>query len=385
MNRTDKLHGIAAVFGTPDSIIHAADTVSGSGYTQFDVHTPYPVHGMDKAMRLRPSRLGLITLVFGLSGAAIALGFMYYLMTQVYPMIIGGKPFFALPAFIPVTFEVTVLLATLSTVIGMITVFFKFPSNSHPLHETDYMKAVSGDKFGVFIEAADPKFQAENVKALFSKLGAVSVEEIYEVDKGDYPLIDLRFFALLVLVALAVGGGTYVTLNKLMFMTPFDWMSEQPRLDPQSTSTFFADGFAMRPPVKGTVARGKMPYPYMGKDSAEVELVNPLLASEEVLKLGKAKYQTFCSPCHGDLGDGKDRLRGQFVAVPSVIKQNNIEWSDGYFYHIITNGRNNMASYASQLKPDERWAVVHYVRVLQKAHAASEEDVNFVKESLNGK
>ncbi|MFN3695783.1 MAG: DUF3341 domain-containing protein, partial [Ignavibacterium sp.] len=130
-----KLYGLAALFKTPDEIIEVAKKTSASGYQKYDIHSPYPVHGIERAMKLKPSKLGFITLVFGLTGSALALLLMYWTMSVDYPMIIGGKPFFALPAFIPITFEVTVLLATLATVIGMITFFFRFPENDHPLHD----------------------------------------------------------------------------------------------------------------------------------------------------------------------------------------------------------------------------------------------------------
>src|SRR5690606_21817888 len=112
MNKEKKLYGIAATFKTPDEIINAAKKVTKAGYEKFDVNTPYPLHGMDSAMKIKPSKLGFVTLVMGLAGASIALLFMYWSMSVDYPLVIGGKPFFALPAFIPVTFEVTVLLAT---------------------------------------------------------------------------------------------------------------------------------------------------------------------------------------------------------------------------------------------------------------------------------
>lgn len=265
MERNNKLHGITALFDTPDQIIHAAEKVSGSGYKEFDVHTPYPVHGMDDAMKLKPSKLGYITLVFGLSGAGLALLLQYWTMVVDYPMNIGGKPFFSLPAFIPVTFELTVLLATLATVIGMISVFFRFPDNKHPLHDTPYMEAVSRDKYGVFIAAKDKKFNAEEVKALFKSLGGKHISDVYEIEKTLYDAFNPKFIGILATVAVLVSGGTYFALNKLAYINPFNWMEYQFRGMPQAKSDFFADGKMMREPVQGTVARGHMPYEF--KDS----------------------------------------------------------------------------------------------------------------------
>ncbi|MCX7611919.1 MAG: DUF3341 domain-containing protein [Ignavibacterium sp.] len=380
----NKLYGIAAIFDNPDKIIAAAKKTVEAGYSKFDVNTPYPVHGMEKAMKLKPSKLGFITLVFGLTGSFLALFFMYWTMSLDYPMIIGGKPFFALPAFIPVTFEVTVLLATLATVIGMITFFFKFPENHHPLHDTNYMKQVSIDKFGLVIESVDKNFEIEKVKDFLNSLNPISIEEIYHKEKETYSVLEPRFLTFLFAIALVTSGSTYFILNKLLYMTPFNWMSEQLKLNPQKPSELFADGFGMRNPVKGTVARGFMPYLAKGQNNPTELLENPYLITEENIKLGKSKYLTFCSPCHGNYGDGDSRLRGQFPNPPSLHSQRARDFKDGMIYHVIVNGQNSMPSYAPYLNVEERWAVVNYIRVLQRAKNASDSDIQFVKkENLN--
>jgi len=379
-----RLYGIAALFKTPDEIIRVAKKTAEAGYEKYDIHSPYPVHGIERAMKLKPSKLGFITLIFGLTGAALALLLMYWTMSVDYPMIIGGKPFFALPAFIPVTFEVTVLLATLSTVIGMIIFFFRFPENDHPLHDTEYMKKVSRDHYGLVIEASDKNFDEGKVREYLKSLNPVSLEDIYYPEKETYSVLEPKFVTFLIVVALATSGVTYFALNKLLYMQPFTWMMEQPKLTPQKLSTFFADGFGMRTPVQGTVARGFLPYPYMGQNNPTEVLQNPYLPTKENLKLGKEKYLTFCSPCHGNFGDGDSRLRGQFPNPPSLHSTRAREFSDGMIYHIITNGQNVMSSYASQITREERWAIVNYIRVLQRAKNAKSSDLQVVnKETGN--
>jgi hypothetical protein len=301
-----KLYSLTAIFDKPDDIIHAAEKVSGSGYTKYDVNTPYPVHGLDGAMKLPPSKLGYAALALGLSGTLAGVLMIYFMSVLDYPIVIGGKPFFALPAFIPIMFEVTVLAAAVGTVVTMLFFFFKFPNNNHPLHDTEYMKQVSLDKYGVSIQADDPKFNEEEIKTMFSGLGAVSVSPVYwnldEVNH-DNKILDPKFLGLLALTAIVVSGTVYVSLNKLMFMTPFNWMMEQERANPQETSTFFSDGFGMRPPVEGTIARGDLPYQFVDKPEMAAELLaNPLVASTENLELGKTKYNIYCSPCHGYFG-----------------------------------------------------------------------------------
>lgn len=385
MERTNQLYAVTALFDTPNKIIAAAKAVSGAGYTKFDVNTPYPVHGMDDAMGLKPSKLGFVTLAFGLTGTTVALLLMYWAQSVEYPMVIGGKPFFALPAFIPITFELTVLLATLSTVFGMLSVFFKLPDNQHPLHDTEYMKSVSVDKFGVVIEAVDPLFNEAKAKELFASLGAISVINVNYPVKEKFTLFDPKFFGFLAGTAVFVSIITYVTLNWVVYrMVPFTWMSVQPKVTAQSHSTFFADGFGMRTPVSGTVARGQMPYEYNDAAQPAVPVTNPYPVNDEMITLGKRKFLTYCSPCHGNYAEGDSRLRGQFPAPPSLHSQKARDWADGNIYHIIMKGQNTMPSYAAQLTDKERWAVVTYVRVLQKAKNASSDDVKaYQKESAN--
>jgi mono/diheme cytochrome c family protein len=378
MNNERKIYGVAALFSKPDDIIKAASKVADNGYSKWDVNTPYPLHGMDNAMKLKPSKLGFITLICGLTGTAIALILTYFTNSIDYPMVVGGKPFFSLPAYIPVTFELTVLLATVSTVIAMLTFFFKFPSNNHVLHDTQYMKEVSRDRFGIVIEANDPKFEQLKVEELLRNFGAETVETIYHKEEINYPIFEPKFITFLILVAIVVSAGTYITLNKLMFMVPFDWMMEQDKLNPQSRTELFEDERGMRSPVEGTVAKGFIPYAYTGIDEPQEYLSNPILPSIENIKLGQKKYLTFCSPCHGNFGDGDSRLKGQFPNPPSLHSQRIRGFEDGRFYHVITNGKNIMPSYTAQISREERWAIVNYIRVLLKAKNATASELEMI-------
>lgn len=377
MNKKN-LYGVTAVFDTPDEVIKAAREVSKSGYKNFDVNTPYPVHGMDRAMGLPRTKLGFVTLFFAFSGTAFILLFMFWAMSLDYPMVIGGKPFFSLPAFIPITFETTVLLGGIATVIGLLAAFSQLPSNNHPLHDTDYMRSVSGDKYGIVIEADDPEFDENDVVDLLSKLGSAKVHLVYYPEKVNFPLFEGRFIGFLIAVIILVSGLTYVTLNKVLYIDPFNWMSDQEKVNPQEKSLVYADNFAMRLPVEGTIAKGFLPYPFKGEASPSEVLPNPLLLSKEVLDLGKKKYLTFCSPCHGDYGDGETRLHGQFPNPPTFHSNRGRDFSDGMIYHIIVNGQNVMPSYESQTTSEERWAIVHYIRALQRAKNAKLSDLQEV-------
>jgi len=373
------LYSLTALFETPDDLMHAVEETVKAGYTRYDVHAPYPIHGIERAMRLKPSPLGYFALAFGLLGAVGGVGLMTWITLVDYPLVIGGKPFWSWPAFVPVAFELTVLSAAVLTVVAMIVIFFKFPNNSHPLHDTPYMKRVSSDGFGISIEADDPLFDEARVRSFLSSVGGMEVAAVtYDVEdrKHGQKLFDPKFIGLLAGVALAVSGITYLTLNVLLYLPPFDWMMEQGKLKPQASSALFKDGIGMRPPVQGTVARGFLPYPYKGRpEDAGKYLANPLPVTKKVLDLGQQKYNTFCSPCHGNFGRGDSRLAGQFPNPPTLHSDKAREWPDGNLYHVIAEGQNVMPSYAAQLGRDERWAVVHYIRVLQRAQHAKESDL----------
>lgn len=373
------LFSITALFDIPDEIIHAAEEADKAGYTRFDVNTPYPVHGMDRAMRLKPSRLGVFALVFGLLGAFGGVAFMTWVTLVDYPLVIGGKPFWSWPAFVPIAFEVTVILASVLTVITMIVLYLKFPNNAHPLHDTLYMKRVSSDKFGITIQADDPKFDEREVRAFLGKMGGKDIAPIYfDVEELNHrqKLFNPKFFSVLAATAFVVSATTYVVFNKVLYMEPFSWMSTQEKLKAQRPSELFKDGIGMRPPVEGTVARGFLPYAFKGKpDEAGKDLVNPLLPTKEVLERGKSQYLTYCSPCHGNFARGDSRLQGQFPNPPTLHSDKVRNWPDGNIYHVLTEGQNIMPSYTSQISREDRWAIVHYIRVLQRAHNAKESDL----------
>jgi mono/diheme cytochrome c family protein len=239
------------------------------------------------------------------------------------------------------------------------------------------MKHVSRDKYGICIEAADEKFNESEVKSLLEDMGAVNITPVYfEEPDEEIRIFDPKFIGLLVLVVIVTSGATYFTLNKLMFMLPFNWMMEQEKVIAQDNHSIFGDDFAMREPVRGTIARGTMPYKYAGDpEGAGLNLKNPLLPTAEILALGKEKYNIYCSPCHGNFGEGDSRLKGQFPNPPSLHAEKTRNWSDGSIYHVITEGQNVMPAYTSQLDSDERWAVIHYVRALQRSFNAKESDL----------
>jgi len=374
-----KLYSIAALFDTPNSIMDAAAKVQDAGYENYDVNTPYPVHGMDDQMKLRPSKMGYYTITIGLTFMSLMLFFMYWVYNIDYPQVIGGKPLFPLPAFVPIMFEATVLTGAVLTVAIMIIFYFKFPNNSHPLHDSDYMKAVSSDKFGICIEATDPKFDINAVKDFLKSIGATQIDEIYfdeeEVNHKN-KVLEPKFVIGLILIAGFTSLSVYLHMNKLLYLPPFDWMMVQHKVTAQDHSDFFENGISSRQPVEGTVARGFMPYLYIDDvEGASENLQNPYPATAENIELGKRKYLTYCSPCHGDLAKGDSRLKGQFPNGPTLHSDKVVDWTDGRLYHVITEGQNVMPGYKKTVTRKERWSIVNYVRTLQRALDAKVEDM----------
>ena len=373
------IYAITSLFTTPDEAIRAASEVSKAGYTKFDVHTPYPVHGMDGAMQVKISKVGYFAFFFGLTGALTAILLISWVTLSDYPLVIGGKPFWSWPAFVPVSFELTVLFAAVFSTVAMIIFYFKFPNNAHPLHDTPYMKRVSSDTFGITIEANDPQFDENKVKEFLKFLGGKEITTVYfDPEEFDYgqKLIDMRFLGVLAVVALSTATISYFTMNKLLYIEPFNWMMEQHKQKPQQPSNLFKDGIGMRPPVIGTVARGFIPYPFSGKpEEAGKYLINPLLPTKEIVERGKSKFLTFCSLCHGNFGRGDSRLQGQFPNPPTLNSDKVRNWPDGSIYHVITEGQNVMPSYAPQISREDRWAIIQYIRILQRAQNTKESDL----------
>ena len=380
------LYSYTGIFDTPDQIVDAVEKVVKEGYTKYDVNTPYPLHGMDQAMKLPPSKLGYVALIFGLSAALATALVMGWMSAINYPIVIGGKPLFSFPAYVPIMFEVTVLTASIATVVAMLFFFFKLPNISHPLHGTGYMKKVSSNKYGISIQVKDPKlalpdgaFDASLVIKFFESVGAKDITPVYWEDEEinhQNKILDPKFMAFLLAVAIITSGATYFSLNILMNMQPFNWMAEQQKLSAQQRSSVFKNNSGMLVPVPGTVARNSMPYQFTGQpDSAGKRLINPIPVSMESLKLGQVKFDIYCSPCHGYNGDGASRLNGQFPNPPTLHSDKVIKWTDARIFAVITEGQNVMPSYASQLTVDERWTVINYLRSLQRALNARESDL----------
>lgn len=173
----DSTYGLLAEFDTTATLYHACEAVRDGGYTKWDAHAPFPVHGLETAMGVRRSWLPWIVLVMGVLGALGGLALQTWVHTQAYELVISAKPYWAWQAFIPVTFECGILMASFGAVFGM---FFLngLPTLYHPVFGSDRFAAVTDDKFFISIEAADPCFDAAGTRELLEQSGATNVEGI---------------------------------------------------------------------------------------------------------------------------------------------------------------------------------------------------------------
>jgi len=163
------LYGLMAEFDNPQDLVDAARRARAEGYRNMDGYSPFPVEGLADALELGGTRVPLIVLIGGLIGAAAGYSMQYYLMAVDYPVNIGGRPYHSWPAFIPVTFEMTVLVAGLFAVLGMLALN-GLPMPYHPVFNVPRFALASRDRFFLCIEAADPKFDPEHTRRFLESL-----------------------------------------------------------------------------------------------------------------------------------------------------------------------------------------------------------------------
>ena len=171
------LWGLLAQYEDPSRLYHACEKVRDEGFQKWDACTPFPVHGLEKAMGVPPSRLPWVVLVVGLTGSAFGLWLEMWTSMSAYPWILGGKPLFSLPAFVPIWYELTVLSSCLGAFFAN-WVMNGLPRPHHPAFASKNFERVTDDKFFILVEAKDPKFDVEKTKALLTSTGATLVEEL---------------------------------------------------------------------------------------------------------------------------------------------------------------------------------------------------------------
>lgn len=177
--RAPKVYGLLAEFARAEDLVTAAAKVRDAGYRRWDAHSPLPVHGMDDAMGIEGTKLPWVVLVCGLGGLGAGVLMQWWMNAVDYPLIISGKPLWSLPANVPVIFELTILLAVLGTVVGML-VANRLPEWSHPLLRHPRFRRATSDRFYIVIEARDPRFDPQATRAFLASLGGEAVETVVD-------------------------------------------------------------------------------------------------------------------------------------------------------------------------------------------------------------
>lgn len=430
--------GLLAQFASPDDMVAAAQQITDSGYTKVEAFTPFPVLGIDHALKAKGTILPWIVFAMGCTGGTIAILMQWYTNATEwgnwlsgYQYTISAKPFFSLPADIPVTFELIILLSAFGAFFGML-MLNGLPKLSNPLFRSDRFLSATTDGFFLFVESDDPKYAEAETEAYLTSVGAEAVEAIDdEVEGKAVPgfifAIGLVAASVALLPPLWIWSGTNAP-TKLPRISFFKDMESQAKFKPQQTSDIFRDGRAMRVAVDGTIARGglkdniqyeygvesleslteagiplgstkgKSPFQFVQNtdDAANADAASteeppepdwvkdfPVTVTTELMERGRQRFDIYCATCHGLGGDGDGLItqralaleQGTWIQPTSLHVEAVTSQPAGKIYNTITNGVRKMPGYHSQIATEDRWAIVLYVQALQRSRAATAEDV----------
>lgn len=173
------LYGVMAEFDSATQLVDAARQVRDEGYSKTDAFSPFPLHEIDEALGIKRSILPYLCFAGGITGLLTGLGLTYFVHVIDYPIIVGGRPHFSLPAFIPPMYELTILFASFTAVFGML--FLNgLPRPYHPVFNVPRFALATREKFFLIIESADPKFEYEKTRRFMEGLGSQEVFDVPE-------------------------------------------------------------------------------------------------------------------------------------------------------------------------------------------------------------
>jgi len=368
--------GAIAVYGAPEELAEGVLAARAAGFTHLDTVSPYPLHGIDRLLGKGPSRLGYIAAAAGLTATIVAKTAQWWVSAVDYPLNIGGNPLFALPAFVPVTFELMVLFASLTTVIAMLAVFNGLPRYGNALLRSSYIRDLTCNHYALVVGAADKRFSAGTILEDLSGPNVEAVELLRREKPSLYykeRILSVPFLVLVVGVAIFSSTATRFVFRYGGELPLYSFMKHQTRLAAQTPSS---SSTGVTRPIEGTVARGFLPYAYKGRpDDAGANLVNTVPVTAATLARGRDRFTVFCQPCHGRLADARGTLTAAFPKAPTLHSRKVREWTDGRVYAVLTEGQNLMPKWEAQISRDDRWIIIHYLRALQRSQHAPEQDL----------
>jgi mono/diheme cytochrome c family protein len=377
-NQDKKLVGVLGQFDTPGSLLHACDHARQSGVTKMDAYSPFPIHGIEQAIGIPRTKLPFIVLAIGLGACAAGLGLQWFTNATEnwgpwsgYQFKISGKPYFSLPANIPVTFEIIVLSSAFAAFLGMLALN-RLPHLANPLHRIARFKRATSDRFFLAIEAGEGGLQADVARHKLTDWGATDVEEIW-MDQTDQQLPGfLKTVAVLGLVLMLLppimvfrGQGMTSRKTRLHFNPDMDFQVKFKAQTPGPIAPgpiadnpivaqkyFFEHTRSSFAPVPGTVARDEdeLDSEFLrgikpGSDGHLTTVAAPLIlasrqtaqdapaagqppepdwvtefppqfdVNEASMNLGRRKFNVYCSVCHGYAGEGNGLVNQRAVAL----------------------------------------------------------------------
>ena len=171
------IYGLMAEFDTPEELVEATQRAYQAGYRKMDAYTPFPVEGLSEALGMHHTWLSAVILLGGIIGAVGGYAMQYYATVISYPMNIGGRPYHSWPAYIPITFELTILTAAFFAVLGMFALN-ELPQPYHPVFNVPNFEQASRHRFFLSIESADPYFDREKTRRFLERLEPLEISEI---------------------------------------------------------------------------------------------------------------------------------------------------------------------------------------------------------------
>lgn len=383
--------GVLGQFDNPDALKRAAAALRNAGFRKWDVHSPYPIHGVEQAMGMRPTRLPWLVLAAGLAGIVIALALQIWTNAIDYPINISGKPLLSIPAFIPITFELMVLLAAFAAFGGAL-VLNLLPQFGHPVLRSPRFVEAGRTGFFISIEAVDPKFDANQLPELLRSLGATHIELLFDLP-GREPFPAWLKIGLLTACILAAVPPLLVAAYRAAPKSEprihiIQDMDFQEKYKAQTVSNLFADGRSARPEVEGVVAVGlaeEDEHLYRGLVEGKPAETFPMPVTMPMMQQGRELFNVYCAPCHGRVGEGGvtgivsaravKRQEGTWTMPLSLHADSVVDQPVGQLFETITVGRRTMPGYSAQIPAADRWAIVAYIRALQRSRQASIDDV----------
>ncbi len=406
-----ELYGYLAEYDTPGELVEAARKIKDAGFTEFDCYSPFPVHGIDPAMGIKRTILPLIVFGGGFSGAVGGMLLQWYCNAHAWTWNISGKPTWSIPANIPIAYECGILLSVFASFFGM-WALNKLPQVWHPLFRSDRFTRVTDDGFFLGVEAKDRRFDAEKTKAILHDAGAIAIDPVHFDPDPAKKVMPKWIMALIVastafaLIPFAIAAKARNSHSSEPHYHIFPDMDFQPKFKADTANDSFADGRSNRAEISGTVARGWLeedPSFYYGLTAEtggqwidgfpatypNVPAITPALRGTpfaidtKLLARGQNRFNIYCTPCHGydgrgmgmiptrvQQGGGSWQARNLVDRAGTVVQQPN-----GQLFNTITNGfPPGMMGYGAQIPAADRWAIVAYVRALERSQIASADD-----------